>query len=76
MLEGNDSPCEGRALVRVEPEILPPLPPRRVVRRNAAFLTHLIASVTQVPQSRERRRAEPSEAEAAYRAAMKRFNVQ
>lgn len=75
MLEGNDSPSECRELVVVEPEILPPLPPCRV-RRNAAFLTHLIATKEQVPQLRERRRAEPEEADAVYRAAMKRFSVQ
>jgi hypothetical protein len=37
--------------------------------RQAAFLAHLIAVKDQVPQTRERRRAEPGEALAAYRAA-------
>ena len=36
-------------------------------RRDAAFLAHLIATRTQAPQTRARRRAEPAEAIAAYR---------
>jgi hypothetical protein len=36
--------------------------------RNAAFLAHLIATKDQHPQTRERRRADPAEALAAYRA--------
>jgi hypothetical protein len=74
MLEGNDSPSENRALVFLEPEILPPLP-RRMPRRDAAFIAHLIAMAEQVPQLRERCRAEPEEAAAAYRDAIKRFNT-
>ena len=35
---------------------------------EAAFLAHLIAVKDQLPQTRERRRAEPGEALAAYRA--------
>jgi hypothetical protein len=35
--------------------------------RQAQFLTHLIATKDQLPQTRERRRAEPGEAIAAYR---------
>jgi hypothetical protein len=34
--------------------------------RRAAFLAHLIAVKEQLPQTRERRRAEPAEAIAAY----------
>ena len=37
--------------------------------RPAAFLAQLIANKDQLPQTRERRRAAPSEAIAAYRAA-------
>ena len=37
--------------------------------RQAQFLAHLIAMKDQHPQTRERRRAEPGEAIAAYRAA-------
>ena len=36
--------------------------------RQATFLAHLIATKEQAPQTRERRRAEPTEAIAAYRA--------
>jgi hypothetical protein len=36
--------------------------------RQAQFLAHLIATKDQLPQTRERRRAEPSVAIAAYRA--------
>jgi hypothetical protein len=37
------------------------------VYREAAFLAHLIATRAMAPQTRERRRAEPEEAIAAYR---------
>jgi hypothetical protein len=37
--------------------------------REATFLAQLIATREQLPQTRERRRAEPGEAIAAYRAA-------
>ena len=37
-------------------------------RGDAAFLAHLIATKTQAPQARAKRRAEPAEALAAYRA--------
>jgi hypothetical protein len=37
-------------------------------RRNAAFVAHLIATKAQAPQTRARRRAEPSEAIARYKA--------
>jgi hypothetical protein len=35
---------------------------------NADFIAHLIATTTQAPQTRLRRRAEPEQATAAYRA--------
>jgi hypothetical protein len=38
--------------------------------RQASFLAHLLAAKDQHPQTRERRRAEPTEALAAYRAAV------
>lgn len=56
---------ECRALVALTPTAAPNQP---VVYRNAAFLAHLIATKEQLPQARERRRAEPSDAIAAYRA--------
>jgi hypothetical protein len=36
-------------------------------RAHAGFLAHLIATARQMPQTRERRRAEPEDAIAAYR---------
>ena len=58
-----------RALIPVAPAA----PTERcltLARRPAApFLAHLIATRMQVPQTRERRRAEPEEAIAAYGAA-------
>lgn len=36
-------------------------------RAGADFLAHLIATAARMPQTRERRRAEPAEALAAYR---------
>ena len=53
-----------RALVVTGSAAEPPAP----VYRQAAFLAHLIATKAHAPQTRERRRAEPSEAIAAYRA--------
>lgn len=37
-------------------------------RANADFVAHLIATAAQLPQTRARRRAEPEQAVAAYRA--------
>lgn len=56
---------ESRALVVVEP---PAERPRRAIHREAPFLAQLIATKAQHPQTRVRRRAEPDEAIAAYRA--------
>ena len=55
--------AESRALVTTE-AVTPKTAP---VFREAAFLAHLIATKNHAPQTRERRRAEPSEAIAAYR---------
>jgi hypothetical protein len=43
--------------------------PFRCIRPASAFVAHLIAAARQVPQARQRRRAEPAEVIAAYRAA-------
>jgi len=56
---------ESRALVVTTPAAAPPSP----IYREAAFLAHLIATKEMAPQTRERRRAEPSEAIAAYQVA-------
>ena len=39
----------------------------------ATFLTHLIATARQIPQTCERRRADPDEVIAAYRATIERL---
>jgi hypothetical protein len=54
-----------RALVVLAPAATPEPP---AVYRQAPFLAHLIAVKDRLPQTRERRRAEPAEAIAAYRA--------
>ena len=56
-----------RALVVLAPAEIPATPPTSY--REAEFLTHLLATKDQLPQTRQRRRAEPSEAIAAYSAA-------
>ena len=63
--DGGDAlETESRALVVTEAAAAPQTAP---VYREAAFLAHLIATRAHAPQTRERRRAEPSEAIAAYR---------
>lgn len=57
---------ESRALVALMPAATARQPSGS--HRQAAFLAHLIATKGQLPQTRERRRAEPAEAIAAYRA--------
>ncbi len=60
-----DDKPQGRALVLMAPT---PAPEPAVRASRAVFLAHLIATKEQAPQTRERRRAEPQEAIAAYRA--------
>ena len=57
---------ESRALIALTPAAAACRPSGNY--RQAAFLAHLIATKDQSPQTRERRRAEPGEAIAAYRA--------
>lgn len=64
---------ESRALVTLTPAAAPQ-PCERY--REATFLAHLIATKDQLPQTRERRRAEPAEAIAAYRATATLFAKQ
>lgn len=60
-----ESAAESRAVVATEiPAAALLMSP---VYREAAFLAHLIATKAMAPQTRERRRAEPEEAIAAYR---------
>jgi hypothetical protein len=61
--------CESRALVVLGADVAPEAErDPGTVYRQPAFLAHLIATKEQCPQTRERRRAEPGEAIAAYRA--------
>ena len=58
---------QSRALVALTPPAAPP--DMSAAYRQPAFLAHLIATKDHHPQTRERRRAEPAEALAVYRAA-------
>ncbi len=57
---------ESRALVVTAPAAIHAT---AAIHRQAAFLAHLIATKDHAPQTRERRRADPGEALAAYRTA-------
>jgi hypothetical protein len=72
MLEEADLPSASRALVLVGPAAAE-THPRRPVQRVASFVTQLIANASRVPQTREKRRAEPTEVIAAYRATVERL---
>ena len=69
---GSEAAHECRALVAIRPAVSRTGPARRA---TASFLAQLIAVKDQHPQARERRRAEPREALAAYAstAALTRF---
>jgi hypothetical protein len=54
------------ALVPVAPTISEREAPAAQPRANADFIAHLIATAAGVPQTRERRRAEPADALAVY----------
>jgi len=63
--ERHEKPAPGRALIAVTP----PAAAQEATTgfRQAPFLAQLIATKEQLSQTRERRRAEPGEAIAAYR---------
>ncbi|MFN3656122.1 MAG: hypothetical protein ACK4UO_02565 [Pseudolabrys sp.] len=60
---------QSRALTVVAQPVERAHAPPPALPRQSAFLAHLIATQAQFPQTRARRRAEPQEAIAAYRAA-------
>jgi hypothetical protein len=64
------TPRGGRALVPVRPVDRSENSPVLSQRPAATFLTHLIATEQREPQTRDRRRAEPFQAVAAYAAAL------
>ena len=74
MPEASDSPSSSRALVP-----LIPLKPRGEALRHgpahriAPFITHLIATSERLPQTREKRRADPADVIAAYQATVSRL---
>ena len=59
---------ESRALIALTPPVKADLPGYRQTPFQMPFLAHLLAVKDQHAQTRERRRAEPHEAIAAYRA--------
>jgi hypothetical protein len=67
-----DLPSSSRALVHVG-SAAPETHIHRPVQRVASFITQLIANANRVPQTREKRRAEPAEVIAAYRATVERL---
>jgi hypothetical protein len=71
MTEGHDLPSsESRALVVISPAPANDNRQHVQTRRTANFLTQLIANARQIPQTCEKRRAEPNEVIAAYRDTM------
>jgi hypothetical protein len=72
MQAGTDLPSLNRALVALAAETHD-AHPHRPIQRVASFITQLIANAGRLPQTRERRRAEPAEVIAAYRATVERL---
>ena len=72
MLTGTDLPSSSRALVLMR-SAAPEIHLHRPIQRVASFVTQLIANASRVPQTREKRRAEPAEVIAAYRAMVERL---
>jgi hypothetical protein len=68
-----DSPSCQRALVAIE--AAPEQHAHRPIQRTATFLTQLIANTRQLPQTRARRRVEPAEAIAVYRATIAKLHT-
>jgi hypothetical protein len=70
----SDSPSSSRALIRL---VHPARETRihRSIDRASNFLAHLLATRLQLPQARERRRADPDEVIAAYQATIARLRA-
>ena len=73
MLTGTDLPSSSRALVTLAAAEPYDAHPHRPIQRVSTFLTQLIANARKLPQAREKRRAEPAEVIAAYRATIERL---
>jgi hypothetical protein len=74
MLSKGDLPSLSRALVPLAPDHRE-THPHRPIQRVATFLTQLIATARDVPQTRARRRADASEVIAAYRATVEKIRA-
>jgi len=72
MLAGTDLPSSSRALVLVG-SAAPETHPRGPIQRTASFVAQLIANASRVPQTCQKRRADPTEVIAAYRATVERL---
>lgn len=64
----------GRSLIPLAPQSRLPRSPRPVGTSSAAFLAQLIATNQKLPQTRERRRADPEDARAAYGATWQAYS--
>jgi hypothetical protein len=75
MRTGTDSPSSSNALVTLKPETTDDWDsrPHRPLHRVSTFITQLIATARHVPQTREKRRADPEQVIAAYRATVERL---
>ncbi len=71
MLAGQNLPSSSRALVLVGAAASTQL--HRVAPRASAFLAHLIATARDLPQTRERRRADVTEVISAYKATIEKI---
>lgn len=69
VIERDSVQNEPRAITPTEPAARATPASLRSVRPDASFITHLIATAEQVPQTRVLRRAEIVDVEAAYRKA-------
>ena len=67
-----DSPSSSRALVTVAPD-MHETHLHRPIQRVSNFLAQLIATARQLPQTREKRRADPADVIAAYKATVERI---
>ena len=72
MLAGTDLPSSSRALVTLATHAHD-AHPHRPIQRVASFITQLLANAGRLPQAREKRRADPAEVIAAYRATVDRL---
>ena len=73
-MQTSDFPSPSRALVPLVAQIHDEHR-HRPIHRASTFLTQLIAAARKLPQASARRRADPAEAIAAYRATIERLQT-